>query len=242
MEAPPGADPTVYVLQGQGTGLFSMVVPLAGHYVVRLTVTNTNTIPSLDTVQSRVEFNAIPQEGIHIQLVWDDPVNDQDMHLTNVVSDDRVCNEPNDCYFSNCTPSATPDPGAPHWFASDPVFEGANPRLDRDDTNGLGPENINIKVPKAGVYRIYVHYYDSRNAFGQAPTLNTIRIWINGVQQAEYSRMLQAQDWVWAVADITWLATATGTVTPYPQDQAGESGAIQFMTGGCLPPDGWLFQ
>lgn len=230
VEAPTGVNPNDYAPQGQGSGLFSFFVPLAGHYVVRLTVQNVDGLTSLDNDAARVEFDAIPSERMHIQLVWDDASNDQDLHLTYANVDDRVCNEPYDCHWLNKDPV---------WFGSYAAGVGPNPRLDIDDTNGLGPENINIDDPQPGTYRVYVHYYTDYTTGSVSATLNTLRIWLNGVQVAEYKRSLNAGKATWAAVDITWFADNTGTVTPYPSDTAGQVGAVDTMED-CDSP-GWTF-
>ena len=111
--------------------------------------------------------------------------------------------------------------------------------LDIDDTNGLGPENINIDTPEPGVYRIYVHYYGDWNLTGTSPTRETIRIYLNGIQVAEYRRTLTVEKAVWAVADITWQADGTSFVTPYPSDAPGEIGSVAIRET-CSTP-GWSF-
>jgi uncharacterized protein YfaP (DUF2135 family) len=229
-EAPAGANPLDFQMQGQTSSLFSFWLPLAGHYVVKLTVWNTDGIQSGDTESSRVEFDVVPKDAIHVQLVWDNSTNDQDLHMTFVPQDDRVCNIPWDCHYRNVRPV---------WFASDASGAGANPRLDIDDTNGLGPENINIDTPEPGTYRLYVHYFDDYNTGSSMPTRNTIRVYLNGVQVAEYRRTLSTDKAIWAVADILWLADGTGTITPYPADEAGQIGAVSQMQA-CMTP-GWSF-
>ena len=130
-----------------------------------------------------------------------------------------ITDEPWDCYFFNQEPV---------WFSSDPVATGSNPRLDIDDTNGLGPENTNIDDPEPGTYRIAVHYWR-----GSAPTRNTVRVFLNGLQVAEYRRTLNDQQ-KWLVADIKWGEGGTGTLTPYPSDVNGQIGTLSdFPTSSC---------
>jgi hypothetical protein len=218
VDHPSGADPALFALEGQGTGLLSFYIPLAGHYEVLLTVTNQAGLTSLDAPEARATFDAIPSERLHVQLVWDDATNDQDLHITNASVSDLVCNTPNDCYFGN---------RSPRWFSAYAAGDGPNPSLDVDDTNGLGPENINIEEPRAGTYRVYVHYY----SYGyDTDTRNTVRIWLNGIQVAEYSRTLNNSRDLWAVADITWLEDGTGSVTPYTADAPGSVGAVASMS------------
>jgi hypothetical protein len=153
---------------------------------------------------------------LHVELAWDDPSNDQDLHMVHANANDALCVE-TDCYFGNCNED---DFDPPVWFSEDPPRSGANPHLDIDDTDGLGPENINITNPKPGTYRIYVHYYSGTN-----PTRNTVKLWLDDILVAEYRRRMNVYE-VWAAADITWFENNTGQVTPYPSDATGEVGAI----------------
>ncbi|MEE8409371.1 MAG: DUF2135 domain-containing protein, partial [Myxococcota bacterium] len=201
----------------------------AGHDVVRLTVWNTAGIQSLDAPQARVEFDAVPGATVLVQLTWDNASTDQDLHLVNVDMDDRVCNTGSDCHWLAKTPL---------WFTGSAAGQGPNPHMDLDDTNGLGPENILIDAPAPGTYRIYVHYYGNFNTSGTSPTRNTVRVFANGLQIAEYIRTLSAEKDVWAVADLVWSASG-GVVTAYPSDTVGEVGAVATMTD-CTDP-GWVF-
>ncbi|MBI5508741.1 MAG: hypothetical protein HY903_08300 [Deltaproteobacteria bacterium] len=219
VEYPIGTNPLDFQHQGVDTPLYSFWLPLAGHYVVALKVANTDGIESGDTVDSRVEFEVIPGSRIHIQLTWDDSTNDQDLHLMYLPQSSNVCEEPWDCYFANKEPV---------WLNTAPAGAGPNPRLDIDDTNGLGPENINIDAPVAASYRIAIHYWR-----GTQPTRNTVRVYLNGIQVAEYRRTLtDAQAWL--VADIKWNDSGIGSIEPYAADVAGQVGAIiPFSTSDC---------
>ena len=218
-EYPVGTDPGMFQHQGADSPLYSFWLPLAGHYIVGLTVANTDSLRSGDTEQSKVAFDVIPGSRIHVQLTWDDTTNDQDLHLMKLPEATELCDEPWDCYFFNQEPV---------WFSSDPVATGSNPRLDIDDTNGLGPENTNIDDPEPGTYRIAVHYWR-----GSAPTRNTVRVFLNGLQVAEYRRTLNDQQ-KWLVADIKWGEGGTGTLTPYPSDVNGQIGTLSdFPTSSC---------
>jgi Uncharacterized protein conserved in bacteria (DUF2135) len=230
VEYPSGANPADFQHQGQTSSLYSFWLPLAGHYEVKLTVWNTDGLQSGDTESAHLAFDCIPGDAIHVQLVWDNATNDQDLHLTYANQDDRVCNQPWDCHWLNRRPV---------WFSGYAAGSGPNPTLDIDDTNGLGPENINIDAPQPGTYRIYVHYFGDFNTGATSPTRETIRIYLNGMQVAEYRRTLTVEKAVWAVADITWQADGTGFVTPYPSDAAGQIGSVAVMQS-CNSP-GWTF-
>ncbi len=232
LEYPVGADPTLFESLGWDADVFSFWVPLAGHYVVRLTVWNGAGIQSGDTAQARVEFDAVPKSAMHVQLVWDDLYNDQDVHLVNLDQEPlgRVCNDLWDCHYRNCKLGAPLGPL--NWDGTADL--DPDPRLDRDDMDGAGPENINIDIPLPGDYRLYVHFYS--NPFGEVPpTRNTVRVYLNGFQAAEYRRTLFDVKDVWAVADIRWEVGGTGFVTSYPSDSPPEVGAVQNMPS-CTNP------
>jgi uncharacterized protein YfaP (DUF2135 family) len=218
IDAPDGANPDDYAFQGQGTGLFSFFAPLAGSYTVLLTVENDQGEESEDTSASRVTFEAVPSDRFLVELTWD-KANDQDLHLVNLSVSEVLCSS-DDTYYNNMTPV---------WYASDPEGEGANPALDIDDIDGEGPENINIDAPKAATYRIYVHHYSSFDG----PTTNTVKIWVDGEVAATYSRRFDSAE-VWAVAEIDWAAVGAATITPYPSDAAGQTGAVAYMGDTCL--------
>ena len=66
-----------------------------------------------------------------------------------------------------------------------------------------------------------------------------IRIWINGLQVAQYKRTLDGPGVVWAVADVIWTdngdGTGNGMVNPYPSDSAPPIvGTIADMPITCL--------
>ena len=92
-------------------------------------------------------------------------------------------------------------------------FEGPNPRLDIDETNGFGPENINIDEPLPGDHHIYVHFYGIGTGEEMEDTRARIRIYINGILRADYSRYITKND-AWAVATVKWLDSEDATITP----------------------------
>jgi hypothetical protein len=53
-----------------------------------------------------------------------------------------------------------PDPVL-DWYAA---ATDDDPRLDLDDVEGHGPENINVRTPRAGSYRVGVHFFNPDNA------------------------------------------------------------------------------
>ena len=109
-----------------------------------------------------------------------------------------------DCFFGNPSPD---------WGNIGELDD--NPSLDIDDTDGAGPENINLDNPQdtdalGGVYRVGAHYYRSTRAnFGgeeHGPSLVTMRIYLGGVLAEEMQQELVDTNDFWHVAGISWGA------------------------------------
>ena len=89
-----------------------------------------------------------------------------------------------------------------------------NPSLDIDDTNGAGPENINLENPEEGVtYEVGAIYYRPESTFGiagndrriQHPSYLTIRIYVRGELLNEFvGRELTRGRQLWHVASVKW--------------------------------------
>ena len=243
VEAPRGTSPADFDWLGENQSLSSMWVPLPGRYVVRLVATNTLGFQSADTPAARVEFDAIVVSGIGVFMFWDHPSNDQDLHLVYLEESANVCHRTADCYFSNCNED---DFNRVHWFPDAPVSSGPNPRLDRDDPNGFGPEIISIDRPNAGSYRVYTHYWPSENPVHSDTTV-TVQVYLKGVLAFEEERLLDRREQVWAAVDIEWVdddsELGSGSVTPYPSDDPDRVGRV---AGGlssilCSSDEGWPF-
>jgi len=242
LEFPPGADASAFDLQGEATPLADMYLPLAGHYAVRLTVTDGFGVESGVSLTSDVPFDALPDSRLHVQLVWDSPTRDLDLHLVNADRGDFVYSDDSDCHWINCRPSCgTPadDDCVPvQWFTAYPPFTEGNGRLDIDDTAGLGPENINIDRPEAGRYRIYVHFYGLVDPTDEA-TQATVRVYLDGVLRGEFRRLLHVHD-LWRVAEIQWFTEAPATLAAATSDREGQVGAVKQL--GYQPyPSGYSF-
>ncbi len=242
IQAPPGADAGVFDFNGsETTPGFSMFLPIAGTYVVRLTVTSTFGVVSGVGPQSDVEVIAVPDSRASVQLVWDSPAADLDLHLVNVSQGDMVYGADSDCFWKNCKPTCIPanDCQPILWSDAEAAFQGGNPRLDVDDTNGLGPENISLDAPLAGRYRIYVHYYSLVSPDVVEPTTATIRIYIDGVLRNQYHRFIEPSD-LWRVAQVEWTAESDALITEATSDAQGEVGAVKNVT--TMPyPTGYYF-
>ncbi|MBL6976256.1 MAG: hypothetical protein ISR64_11035 [Deltaproteobacteria bacterium] len=175
----------------------------------------------------------VPDQAIHVELTWDTPADadpfdegpdagsDMDIHFTHPFAtgpDIDLDGKPDpwfdltyDCFWYN------PVPG---WESMSPNVED-DPSLDRDDTDGAGPENINLDIPKDGrVYKVGVHYWDDH---GYGASFPTVRIWIYSEMKLEVS--LKDEDInlikgdMWEVAHIEWDSTAT--ILPVKTESGG---------------------
>ena len=181
----------------------SLFIDIAGEYRLRLNVIDDRGAIACEPADVRVV--AVPDETIHVQLTWHTP-NDpneadtgngagSDLDLHFIHPNGSIGDRTYDCYFRNRVAS---------W--GDPTSDADDPSLDIDDTDGAGPENINLDGPEDGLlYRVGVHYF---NDHGFGPSDATLRIYIFGLLQFELTRTLSysrlgAGDY-WDVAAISW--------------------------------------
>lgn len=180
-------------MEGARNGLF---LDLTGDYRVEMHVWNARGQRSCEPAV--LDVAAIPDEDVHIQLVWDTPNDnnqfdsfgsDVDLHL---LRQGGVWNsDPWDCFWQNLEP----DWGRP--------FDGTdNPSLDIDDTDGWGPENINLNNPEEDLrYHVGVHYFSDQ---GFGTSYATVRLYLGGRLEKEYRRQRLRDQQFWHVADIDW--------------------------------------
>jgi hypothetical protein len=185
-----------------------LTLDLAGNYVVRLTVVDDRGVRSCN--DAIVPLFAKPDADLHIQLVWDHPAADLDLHL--LKEGGQPFTHEGDVYFSNRTPQ---------WFA---VAE-QNPRLDVDDSGGYGPENINIGKPAPGSkWTVLVHYWNKQTD-GDPFTIASVRIWAKGQQVVDVSQTFEEDQTMWTALEITWpldelllpTLTQVGLTSAYPR-------------------------
>ena len=164
---------------------------LAGTYAFELVVTNDRCIQS---DPCRVELEAVPKENLWIELSWEHPYDDMDLHL---ISNDAQFESEGDCYYGNCVS----DYGTSlNWGRIDD-FED-DPRLDLDDIEGRGPENINIAEPSNGSYKIVVHDYPGSEFFGENRVF--VRIHLDGELVFDRSVVIEGEDSITDIAIVEW--------------------------------------
>lgn len=185
-------------------------VDLAGTYTVRAVVRDDLGTESVNECQ--FSFEAIPKDNFLVQLSWDTPTNDLDLHVTREGSDGRYCIDATtatptgllsedcdnslDCNFASCRSTNT---GSPEWDGASGRTEG-DPTLDIDDLSGFGPENINTDAMAEGSYLVGVNTYS-----GSVDCGVTVRIFIYGRLAAEFFAEMSPREW-WEVAAVRWPA------------------------------------
>lgn len=192
--------------------LAQYLLPIAGRYVFELTVYDDAGIPSCEP--ARITVVATPQEAVSVELTWtnpadpdesDDEGSDVDLHFVKLVN---AWSTTNDTYFGNTEPNWGPE----------------LPSLDRDDTDGGGPETVNLDNPESGnCYGIGVHYF--REAFGTA--YPTIRIYVDGVLVDEMIGELRSTDDFWDAARIHWPSRTIYRVDDYYEGFNQDSAATR---------------
>ena len=199
-------------LERANTAQPSFWVDITGTYELELTVTDSLGLPSQTPCLVSVE--ALPTNAVRMELTWDHPDSDLDLHL--IQSNGAFCDCATDCHYRDCA-------RRPNWFPQSP---GSNPRLDVDDRSGFGPETIDIDGEGAeryipdGRYQIAVHYYASNEGISSWPTarsIATLRVFIYGLLAAEFTQPLDNDGDVWVVGDLVWpdrVVEPNGAVIP----------------------------
>jgi hypothetical protein len=175
-----------------------------GEYVVEVDAQdNRGTWASQCGQQGRLTIRARPEAAFHVQMTWATPSDpnpsdegrgagsDVDLHVLHPLG----CWEDvfYDCHFRN---------RAPDWDVAG--FAEDNASLDRDDTDGWGPENVSIKEPVNGnTYRVASHYWSD---FGYGLSNVTVVITLDGVESFRDSADLTTTGQWWEVAAVSFPA------------------------------------
>ncbi len=174
----------------------------------------------------------LPEEAVHVELLWNTPADpdetdtgpaagaDMDLHFAHPLAQapDIDCDGIKDPWFSN--------PFDTFWFNPNPNWGSVNanvpdnPSLDLDDTDGAGPENLNLDEPEGKVgapkyYHVGVHYW---NDHGFGTSFATVNIYILGVLALQIEKVEMNVLDMWYVGKINWpnSMSAKGiTVDPF---------------------------
>lgn len=144
---------------------------------------------AVTTVDGRATTVAptIDSTVIGIELGWDTARSDFDLHF--VRSQGQLFTT-DDCYWAEKNPE---------WGAPDERLD--NPFLDRDDTDGFGPEVINLAIPAETEYDVYIQYF---NFSGPTvpPTTAQVRIALNGGMPVTLEERMVDCGLMWHVGQI----------------------------------------
>jgi hypothetical protein len=215
-----GADCTWDVTAPAGSATTGAADPRAENTIVRLDVSGDYYV----TVTIVDPFGAthvctfvihVRGQGIRVEMWWNDGVtgdstSDVDLHFHRNRS--TAWFNGDDCYYGNCTVWPRGIYGL-SWGYPDsdasvcPTSRCPNPRLDIDDVQGWGPENVNIEGARDGDrFRVAVHYYDA-DTWGSHADVN-VRIYCGGIPRAVFgpariNNVSAGTGDIWRVADVT---------------------------------------
>lgn len=205
---------------------------LAGEYVFGLKAVDNEGFESCN--EAEVTVVTIPNEKISVELTWTNPEDgdeadevgaDVDVHLVKM-GPGKWFDAPYDIYFRN----PNNGPGSDN----NGIWNPESPSLDRDDTDGGGPETIQMNDPgTCEWYAIGVHYY--RQLFGTAYV--TVRVYIDGDLLYENTKALKKNGQFWDVARIHWdsrkIFDVNNLLSASPMGLAPEVSPEMSLSGLC---------
>lgn len=209
-------------------------VNVVGDYTFRLEVFDAAGTKSCVAAEYVVRVVAA-FDGIRVELTWDTPGDpdetdtgggsnssagsDVDLHFLHPNAEGEYFDWTWDCYWENTNPE---------WGVFGP---DDNPRMVRDDTDGGGPELIELTAPEDGKrYQVGTHYWDD---WGYGDASATIRVYIRGTLADEWSDVVLSKNDLWDSHTIDW---PSGTVTRITGE--GEAPVIR---SDVTPPGGMPF-
>jgi hypothetical protein len=175
---------------------------VAGDYTLQLTVTDDDG----QTGTCETVVRALVAEGLRVELYWNPPdrschtspgtagcdSSDVDFHLLHPMAT-RWFDDALDCYYSTCIGDGL------SWFEAG---RDDDPRLDLDQTDGFGPENINIDVPATATYRVGAHFF-SDDGMGPAEVYVNVYCGVgSSAPIASFGPVTLRNDQFWKVADV----------------------------------------
>jgi hypothetical protein len=165
----------------------TLVPDLVGVYEAKLWVEDSTGLKSL--LPDRVVVTAIPAERLLVELVWDSPIADLDLHM---LHPGGSLGDFLDCHYNN----RNPDWGTPG--------QGDDPAMLHDDLMGFGPETIGYANPLDVTYTLKIDFFAAHTPSGREPTTATLRIFVDGLLRAEIVRKLSKQGQLWTAASVQW--------------------------------------
>lgn len=168
-------------LEGADSASPVFMVDQPGPYLVQLVVTDSAGLASRAEL---LTVSAITGQGLEVELVWDHPVADLDLHFS---APGVELHDPEDCNGWECEPSFG-DEGLTH---------------SGDILAGYGPESVFWEDPPDGSYLIRVHYASAMGS-SQLKVRATLRIHRFGIVIRELSHVFDRPDATWTVGTLKW--------------------------------------
>ncbi len=201
---------------------------VVGTYIFRLEVWDGAGRASCAPAEYVVHVSS--DDALHVELLWRTPgdINesdeggganfswgsDVDLHFLHPLAEGRFFDERYDCYW--LTPRLD-------WG---PAGLDGDPSLDRDDRDGGGPENLNVKNPEHGAsYRVGVHYF---NDWGYGNAFATVRVYVHGALRDQWNDVEITNAALWESHVIEWPSGRITRVTD-------EGGAPKITRGYPIP-------
>ncbi|MGB5810969.1 MAG: hypothetical protein WBG86_10600 [Polyangiales bacterium] len=102
-----------------------------------------------------------------------------------------------------------------YWFNAGPDWNALgdtsdDPILERDDTDGAGPEIFGLDVLEQGTYRVGVHYFDDHQ-FGSSDAI--VRVFVDDALEMEFGPVTLEHRDMWDVARIEGSPLSVTAVT-----------------------------
>lgn len=206
----------------------------AGSYQFCLDVTDSAGVKSC--APACVSVLVQPNNAIHVELLWDTPADldqtdtgvgagaDLDLHFANPLASgpDLDCDGTGDPWFNGTFDTFWLD-SAPNWGSANSKTD--DPFLALDDTDGAGPENLNIEQPQGDAnnpfaYSVGVHYW---NAHGFGKSFATVSIYVQSVLVEKIEKVMMNPLDMWYVGKVNWPNQVGGGSLP-PVNLCHQSG------------------
>lgn len=232
VKAPPGCNPAF--LPSDDVPKPTLDTNCVGSYTICVEV---NCMGVVDKEKSGcTTVDVVPNNAIHVELLWDTPADpnqndtgpaagaDLDLHFAHpkasveFPSKDLDCDGLPDPWFNNPFDSFWFNP-TPQWGSPDPTILD-DPTLDLDDTDGAGPENLNLIAPENLAYSVGVDYW---NDHGYGKSYATVSIFIEGVLITKIDKVPMNPLDMWYFGKINWPNQIVGGPLP-PVDICHQSG------------------
>jgi len=207
---PNGSTETIRPSPTQPDILFS--ANIIGSYTLTLDVWDQFGTKSCSTTE--FEFIVTSNEAIHVELLWRTPgdINETD---TGSLGNGTSVGSDVDLHVLNPKASGWFDPRWDcNWLNPNPNWGGSgtadDPRLDRDDVDGAGPENFNLDLPEFNAtYTVGAHYWDD---WGYGIAFATVRVYIYGQLRFNWNDVRLVNFDIWSVCEVDWPGGAVRAI------------------------------